>query len=327
MVETGRKEVDNFMNNNIPFTYEYLNSVNGKTPQAFVRIHNTAVSRFFKKYLMQDAISVFDWTLPDWWDADYFRYCLMGFGFVAIFRTDLYGVIPQHCTLSGYNVFYRPTRALVANPLLQSLDMRINQDCALLKLMPDYSSVADLVDYYGDLMALCYESLGINILNSRLSYVIGVDGKAEADTFKLLFDEILSGSPAVVYRKKPSQLNPKTGAAEPWQTVLQNLTQNFIAPDLLESLNAIRDEFLTMIGIPNLSERKKERVNTIDSQRNTVETQSKIDLWLDELQTGIDQTLDLFPDLSGLLAVAKRYEPEELEVTPDENNAVSGGAV
>lgn len=304
-----------------PFSYDYLNQINGQTPQAFIRIHNTGTSRFFKRYLMQDALSVFKWELPETWDADYFRYVLMGFGFLSVFNTDLFGVIPQACTLSGYNVFYRPTRALVANPLLKrSYDLRIGVDCSIIKLMPDYGGVADMVDYYGDLMSLCYESLGVNILNSRLAYVIGVNDKAEADTFKLLFDNILSGNPAVIYRKRqtPGALSPKVAPDDQWQTVLQNLQQNFIAPDLLDSLNAIRDEFLTMIGIPNLSERKKERVNVIDSSRNTMETQSKIDLWLDELKESIERTRDMFPQIE-TLSVEKRYKPEDLEKETDGN--------
>ena len=306
----------------VPFSYEFLNAMGGQTPQAFLKIHHTGVSRFFKKYLMQDALSVLDWSLPESWDPDYFRYCVMGFGFVAVFKTDLFGVIPQHCTLSGYNVFYRPTKALIANPLIGSVELNINQNCTLIKLMPDYQSVADLVDYYGDLMALTYESLSVNILNSRLSYLIGVDDKAAADTFKSIFDDVLSGKPAVVYRKKSVQSATLVKGAQPpeWQTLLQNLKNTFIAPDLLESLNAIRDEYLTAIGVPNLSERKKERVNLVDSQRNTMETQSKIDLWLDELNDGIDRTKRMFPELE-TLAVRKRYDPDELT---DQTQTVDG---
>lgn len=311
----------------VPFSYDFLNEINSQTPQAFVRIHNTGASRFFKKYLMQDAISVLKWTLPENWDADYFRYVIMGFGFCAIFKTDLFGVIPQHCTLSGYNVFYRPTRALIANPLIGSTELDINKNCVILKLMPDYQSIADLVDYYGDLMALTYESLSINILNSRLAYLIAADGKADADTFKLLFDEILSGKPAVVYRKRQSQNTLVKGApADEWQTLVQNLQQNFIAPDLLESLNAIRDEFLTMIGIPNLSERKKERVNIMDSKRNTYETQAKIDLWIDELNDGIERAKKMFPELD-MLAVKKRYNMDEMEEAADESTTINSRIV
>ena len=307
----------------VPFSYDQLNSITGLTPNSFLHIHNTGVSRFFKRYLLQDALSVFKWQIPDNWDADYFRYVIMGYGFCAVFKTDLFGIIPQWCTLGGYNVFYRPTRAIVTNPLIKSRDMIIGQECSLIKLMPDYGSIVDLVDYYGDLMALTYESLSINILNSRLAYIIGVDSKAEAETFKSIYDDIASGKPAVVARSKKSggELSGKR-FMDQWQTVLQNLKNSYIANDLLESLNAIRDEFLTHIGIPNLSERKKERVNLVDSERNNVETRSQVSLWLDELTASIETTIELFPELEGKLSVELRFPSKEAQPDAGEINRI-----
>lgn len=261
---------------------------------------------------MLDAISAFEWGLPKHWDADYYRFVLMGFGYITIFKTDKFGVIPQFCTLAGLNVFYRPTRCLVTNPLIKSRDMIINKDCTLVKLSPDYCGVADIVDYYGDLMALSYESLAINILNSRLAYVIGVNSKPEADTFKALYDEIASGRPAVVRRVNRSTPT-KSPLADQWQTLQQNIGQNFIAPEVLDSLNQIRDEFLTIIGIPNLSERKKERVNVVDSERNTYETKSKVSIWLEELRDGVDRTIKLFPEIKNEFSVKLRFDESEVK--------------
>ena len=75
-------------------------------------------------------------------------------------------------------------------------------------------------------------------------------------------------------------------------------------------LQDIRDEFLTHIGIPNMSERKKERINLVDSERNTVETAAKVSLWLEELQAGIDSAIKLFPELSGKIAVSLTFLPD-----------------
>ena len=292
-----------------PFTYDYLNAVDSQTPNSFLHIHNTGVSRFFKRLLMLDAISIFKWTLPEHWDADYFRFVTMGFGWSCIFKTDVFGVIPQFATLSGLNVFYRPTRAIVTNPFINGArDLTINKNCVILKLSPDYKGVADIVDYYGDLLALTYESLSVNVLNSRLAYVIGVNSKAEAETFKALYDEIASGKPAVVRRESKNAQNLGKTFSDQWETLQQNLGQNFIAPEMLDALNQIRDEFLTIIGIPNLSERKKERVNTIDSERNSFETKTKIDLWLEELKDGVERAVKMFPELKGQFAVEKRYK-------------------
>lgn len=289
---------------NVPFSFEYLNQVESQCQPAFLQIKNTGLARFFKRYLMQEAISVFQWNLPENWDADYFRYVLMGWGYICILKTDLFGVIPQQCTLSGLNVFYRPSRAIVANPLINSRDMKIGEDCAIIKLAPDYSGIADLVDNYGNMMALAYETTAINILNSKLSFVFNAEDKAEADAFKVMFDAVSAGQPAVVLRKRKSATIDKNSA---WQAFAQNVGQNYIAPEVLETLRSIRDEFLTEIGIPNLATRKKERVNLDESTKNTFETQCKSLLWLEELQDGVKKAVEMFPEISGL-SVNLRYE-------------------
>lgn len=287
-----------------PFTYEYINQSYGTRQPCFMHIANTGLARMFKRYLMQDALSVFQFTLPETWDQDYFRYILLGWGYIAILKTDMFGVIPQQCTLAGYNVFYKPNKCNVANPLLKPVTLSINNDCALIKLMPDYGNLADLVDCYGDMMALAYETASINILNSRVSFVFSADGKTEADTFKALYDSIASGDPSVVYRKKAANTAMDK---KPWDTFSQNVGQNFIAGDILETLRCIRDQFLTQIGIPNLSTRKKERVNLMESGRNVVQTVCKSQLWLEELKAGIDKAVEMFPELDGKLDVKLRY--------------------
>lgn len=290
-----------------PFSYEFINGIQGASPPSFLKIHNTGLAWFFKRYLMQETFSKFKFTLPEWWDADYFRYILFGWGYLTIIKTDKFGVIPQQCTLSGYNVFRRPTMASIANPLIQGRILKIGEECTLIKLAPDYCGIADLVDYYGDLMALTYETIATNILNSKLSYAFRAETQQEADTYKALYDKVASGEPAVVYRntKKAAQ---NLNAAPGWETFTQNLAQNFIAPELLETLRLEKDMFLTEIGIPNLSVRKQERVNVDEANKNNAETFCKARMWLDELNTGIEQTIKLFPELAGKLKVDLLFE-------------------
>lgn len=216
----------------MPYTYNEINAADGTMLPVFAKIKNTALARFFKRYLFQEALSKFDFTLPPTWDTDYFRYVLFGWGYLAIFKTDKFGVIPQQATLNGFNVFYRPTDAIVANPLIQSRKMRIGTDCAIVRLMPDYGGISDLVDFYGDMMALAYETTAINILNSRVSFVFDADNKTDADTAIALFDEIISGKPSAVYRRN-SQRRKMDGNISDWSPFAQNVGQNYIADDVL----------------------------------------------------------------------------------------------
>lgn len=303
-----------------PFSYQFMNTVEGTIHPSFLHIHNTSLSRFFKQYLLQDVLSVFKFTLPDWWDADYFRYSLLGYGYVAIFKTDKFGVIPQQCNLTGYNVFYRPTKALIANPLIGGRELDIGRNCEIIKVMPDYSGIANIVDYYGDLMALTWEGITTNILNSKLAYIGFAGNKADAETFKKLYDRIASGEPAVIARKKSATITDD----DKFQLFTQNLQQNYIAPQMMESLRNIQSAFRAEIGIPDLSVQKKERLITAEATKTDIYTRAKSMLWLETMREGIEKAKARYPEIS-MLNVEFRFPLDGGE--EDASDPVGIGAV
>lgn len=297
----------------LPQFYDHKNAYNASISPSTSHATNTALSWQFQRYLIQDAISVFEWELPENWDRDYMLYCLYYFGYVAVINTDKFGVIPQHCALSGYDVFYRPNKALIQNPLIKGGKyLTINRDCALIKLQPDYGGIFDIVSYYADLLALASETLGVNFLNSKLSYVFFASGKTSAESFKKLYDRVSSGEPASVVDK--SLINSDGSPA--WDTFQQNIGQNYIVDKVLDDMAQIRDAFRAEVGIPTANTRKRERLITDEVNANNVATLSKCDLWLEELQKGCRKASELF----GVeLSVDWRVKPDELqEVAEDE---------
>lgn len=310
------------MNDSIlPEYYETINAYNGVISPSTVHVKNTGLARFFKRYLLQEAMSVFEWDMPETWDRAYFLYVLYVMGYIAILDTDKYGVIPQHGSLGGYNVFYAPHYVLINNPLFnKTYQPVIGEDCALLRLEPDYFGLYDLVDYYGDLMALTAETAGVNLLNSKLSFVFAADNKAMAESFKALYDDVASGNPAAVADKN---LLDDDGSLRVTM-FQQNVGQNFIADRLLEVLRDIRCMFLTDIGIPNANTQKRERMIVDEVNANNFETKSKCALWLTELQKGCRQAEEMFPGLR--LRVDWRKELRK-EGGDDETLAVGDRAV
>ena len=275
----------------IPVQYQYINAYNSTVSPSTVHIHDTGLARFFRRYLLQKAISVFKWEMPDTWSRDFFLYVLYCWGYIAIVNTNKYGAIPQNCGLKGYDIFYRPTHAVITNPLLKgTLEPRIGVQCTLFKLQPDYGGVMDLVNYYGDMMALCAETAGINLLNSKLSYVFTAEDKTGAESLKKLYDEIASGEPAVVQDKKLL----KSDGSPAWQAFEQNVGQNYIVSDILNDLKRIEDMFNTDVGIPNANTEKRERLISDEVKANNVETSTKCELWLEELQKSCEKTREMF---------------------------------
>lgn len=275
-----------------PYMYDYINAEVSQHSPSTVHTKNTELQRFFARYLLQKAMSVFKWDLPETWDRDYFLYVLYGIGYIAVINTDKYGVIPQQCGLDGYNIFYQPKRALVTNPLLRGLrSLDIGTQCTLIKLQPDYGSVMDLVGFYADMMALTAETAGVNLVNSRLSYVFFGKNKNTAESQKKLFDRVASGEPATFV---DTALYDVQSGNPSWIPFQQNVGQNYIAGDALADLRKWEMMFDTDVGIPNANTDKKERLISDEVNANNVEVTSKADLWLDQLQKSFAQTSKMF---------------------------------
>lgn len=277
---------------NIPIYYDYQNVLDSVVMPSTIHVHDTALARFFKRYLLQLAISVFKWRIPQTWDKDYFLYCLYLFGYISVVNTDRFGVIPQHCTLTGYGVFYQPTDVIVANPLFKRSAMKatIGVNCELIKLQLDYGSILDLINYYGDLMALAAESAGVNLINVKLAYLFAAGNKAAGESFKKIYDKVASGEGAVVYDKALLDENGELNI----QMFNQNLKNTYIAGDILSDLRKYKDEFLTVIGINNANTDKKERLITDEVNANNEETRTLADLWLEQLKECCDKVNKMF---------------------------------
>jgi len=287
-----------------PVMYDYSNSANSIVSPSTVHVSGTGLSLFFRRYLLQKAMSVFKWTMPDNWSKEYFLYVLYCWGYVSVINTDKFGVIPQACGLRGYDVFYRPNVAIITNQLLNGMkELKIDIQCSLFKLQPDYGGIMDIVNYYSDMMALCAETAGVNLINSKLSYVFGADDKAAAETFKKLYDNVASGQPCVVTGKNLF----KQDGTPAWNMFSQNVGQNYIVGDILADMRKIENMFNTAIGIPNANTDKKERLITDEVQANNTETSSLCELWLELLQKACDRTRELF----GIeISVDWRVEPQ-----------------
>lgn len=296
-----------------PFSYQEQNIYNSSFSPSTIHVKNTNLSRFFAKYLFQKAISVFKWHLPETWKENYFLYTLYGWGFVAVVNTRQFGVICQGCGLRGYDIYYQPTHAIIVNPLLKGmLEPRIGKQCTLIRLQPDYQGITDLINYYADMMALCSESAAVNLLNSRAAFIYFADSKAQAETYKKLYDDISSGNPAAVIGKnlRDEEGNPL------YEMFNRELKNSYIVSDLLSDMRKIEAMFDTDIGIPNANTDKKERLITDEVNANNAETTCKAELWLDSLKKSVEETNSMFgTDIS----VEWRRDPDsgETEVGPD----------
>ena len=287
-----------------PVGYGDINLYNENFSPSTVHCKNTYLQRYFRKYLLQKAISVFKWNLPVEWDEDYFKYVLYGIGYIAVLETRSFGVICQGGALGGYNLYYKPSYIMITNPLLkETITANIDIDCAIIKLQPDYSSIMDIVGYYADQLALSAEALGMNMVNVKSGVVFGAKDKTQAQSYKKMFDKMQDGDPAVFIDK---QLLDDAGKPN-WYPFVQNMKEQYIADNILSDMRKIEAMFDTDIGIPNANTDKKERLVTDEINANNVETATRCELWLDSIRKGIDKANAMF-NLS--LSVDWRVNPK-----------------
>ena len=274
-----------------PYSYQQINLLSGSYDPSTVHCNNASLTFFFKRYLLEKTYSVFKWNLPKWWNKDYFRFVLYMSGYIAVVNTDKFGVIPQIAGLRGYNVFYAPTHAIITNPLISGiLEPVIDEQCVVIKLTDDYMGIGDMISYYADLMSLCGEAAGMNVVNSKLAFMIGAKNKAMAESMKKMYDQVQAGNPLVVYDAKYSPEDNK----DMIEFYSQNLKENFIAPDILLTLKKIENEFASKIGLANVNSEKKERLTNDEVNANRDETYSIAELWLESLKDGCEKVNNMF---------------------------------
>lgn len=276
---------------NIPMQWDAINVYNASFSPSSVHCSNTALAGYFAKRLFEKFISCYKIKIPKNWAKNFFKYVLFGEGFIGVFDTGKYGVVSLNCCPFGYNLYYQPNKIVIANPLLPDIkEKQIDIDCVLIKLKDDYCGIIPFVSLYADMMALCVEAAGVNLLNTKLAYVFAAENRAQAETFKKLFDKIASGEPAAVVDKK---LFREDGTPA-WVMFQQDIGRNYITDNILLDLKRIEDDFCTAAGIPNANTEKRERLITDEVNANNDDTESLPRIILENVREGFDKVKNMF---------------------------------
>lgn len=257
---------------------------------------------YYVDSLFRKAQSIYKFNgMPENWDYDYFTTVLLGDGIIAITDTAM-GVLPLKCGVSGINVFNHPNRIIIANPILGNLEREIDSDGVLVKMNYNYRSpIMPIVYKYATMLADCDGSIAVNLQNSKVAFIGFCTSKQQAQSMKLMYDEISKGSPAVFV--KGDQINAE-------QIYYNHVKENFIAGEVQILKRKIMSEFLTEIGINNANTDKKERLITDEANANNNEIQLNAGYWLDNIKEGLDKANEMFGlDLS--VELKNTYNTEE----------------
>lgn len=245
---------------------------------------------YYARYLLLKVMSVFKPKFPKEWEFgldDYFMYNLFISGNIPVFYDRKYGFVCQWGAYSGVNIALRPEYVTIQNQFFNNAKRKINVDCVVYSLTPDYCGIWDKVLAYAELLAEMHVAIKVNIINSKNPVVFAVPDKKIAQNMAKLFDTVQSGQAAAFYKQ--------TGDSKSWEMFNPQAKTNYITPDMLVDMRKIVNMFCTDFGIPNANTEKKERLITDEVNANNGET----DCWIESVMQRLKQCSDKVEEIFG----------------------------
>ena len=254
-------------------------------------LSNERLQLEYKTWCLKKLFGAFEvGGVPDEWDFDYMLTNLFIHGYIAITDTSA-GVVPLRCGITGIDIFDHPTRAIFANPVLGDFERNLYgdnpaTDCALVKIQYDYMGVMPVVDRYAALLALCDNSIAVNLRNSKVAFIGFVSSKQQAATLEKLYRDIDGGKPAV-YAKKGDGLTTD-------DIYYNHVRETYIANDIQLLKQSIKNDFLTEVGLNNANTDKRERLIVDEVNANNDEVAANVQHWIDNIREGLKRANALF---------------------------------
>ena len=270
---------------------EWRNLFESGATSGYGVLSNERLQIEYRTWCLKKLFGAFEFSgVPDTWDYDYFLTNLFVHGYLAITDTPI-GVIPLRCGIAGVDVFEHPTTAVFANPVLDNFERNLYgdnpaTDCALIKIQYDYMGVMPIVERYAALLALCDNSIAVNLRNSKVAFIGLVSSKQQAAAFEKLYRDIDSGKPAV-YAKKGNDLTTD-------DIYYNHVRETYIANDVQLLKQSIKNDFLTEVGLNNANTDKRERLIVDEVNANNDEVQANVQHWLDNIREGLKRANALF---------------------------------
>lgn len=315
-----------------PLNYDKLNLINGTQIPSVEKVHSASFD-YWVRTLFHRAASTLVFGLPEYWQGeieDFWYYCLLKFGFLSI--QDLTGKSDEgdeigKCFypvgLKGYNFYLQPKYSLLSNPTLKNTyELKIDEDCALVKMTPDFIGIWDVIERYAEMLSNLDNAINMSIVNNKFAFILAGKTKAAVQTLKKVMDKINSGEPAVFIDSRV--MDDTTSKDTPFQSwTRDNLKQSYLTTDQLLDLHTILNDFDSEIGIPTVPYQKKERETEFESKSKVADGQARALVWKRCIESSLKKVKALYPDLD--ITFKLRWEVDE-NGNSENNNARSGNS-
>ena len=226
------------------------------------------------------------------WDKDAFKYGLYMRGYLAVFRSAEYGIVPQPGRVTGFGLQYQPSGITIATPYFQfQRPLKIGVETELVKLTPDYTGVFDIITKYAAELKEIDTSIKSAARNSRLAYALVASSDKSARTMQAIREKIINGDDVIIderiMRDKAAPDQP------PWFQWDRDLKNNYVLGDLLDARRTTLVDFYREIGVRMLDD-KKERMLTAEVDAGNEETFIRSEVWIETLKESCKKVNTMF---------------------------------
>lgn len=217
------------------------------------------------------CLSMFEWeNLPTTMDARFLEQCLFYNGQAALLYDENYGYLNSMAADGGYiNLYGLPTEVICYSYrfnqrrelFTHDIGRTKSEECIL--VMNNYERVPTCatINLFAYRLAEAQRTADVNIKAQRTPILILTDQK-QYYTLKKMYEEYDGNSPAIFADK--NNINPEA---------LKSIKTDapFIANNIMDYKREIWNEFLTFLGISNLSEKRERMIsNEVDSNNELI---------------------------------------------------------
>ena len=216
------------------------------------------------------CLSMFEWTLPDSMNARFLEMCLFYNGQGAMLYSDDYGYINTMASDGGYiNIYGLPTEVMCYSyrfnerRTLYTTDVGAEKGEECILVMNNYERVPTCatINLFAYRLAEAQRVADVNLNSQKYPVLITTDQK-QLFTLKKMYEEYEGNTPVIFADKNVIS----SDALKAIKT-----DSPFIVNDIMEYKREIWNEFLTFMGLQNLSEKKERLItNEVDSNNELI---------------------------------------------------------
>ena len=285
-----------------------------------VRGKYNANNFYQKRYLLQKIYSKFEFTLPEEFDLNTFRFVLFMFGNFAIFKKKDTVFFSMYA-VEEWNIYYNPykissrlfTEDAVVNTKLGVRNAIVDEDAVIIKCFDDYFGFADLLNDYAETLASFDKAIKTALMNANVNLLAFAKDEKEAAKIRLAYSRATEGEPLVIV---DSDLMPEE--KEAMLTAFTNHDTVGLLDKLYTARRACVNNFLTEIGINNANLNKKAHLLEDEVDANDEEVSSTIEIVYKNIKAGFDKANEIFGLNMNVTLKETKQENNDTEIENDE---------